>query len=60
MFLSKVDVTKGINQELNEEFILQFFAVAVVGVVEWWFRNGLSVPPRVMARQTGILLDRNF
>ncbi|WP_276614170.1 TetR-like C-terminal domain-containing protein [Paenibacillus favisporus] len=37
-----------------------FFGAAVVGAVEWWFRNGMTVPPRVMAEQTGILLDRNL
>ncbi|WP_446686414.1 TetR-like C-terminal domain-containing protein [Paenibacillus rhizosphaerae] len=45
---------------LNREVILQFFGAAVVGAVEWWFRNGMPVPPRVMAEQTGILLDRNL
>ncbi|MEK5056973.1 TetR/AcrR family transcriptional regulator [Paenibacillus shunpengii] len=56
----EVNVTEGINEDLNEEVILQFFAAAVVGAVEWWFRNGLTIPPRVMAKQTGILLDRNL
>lgn len=49
----EVDVTEGKNQGLNEEVILQFFGAAVVGVVEWWFRNGMPLPPRVMAEQTG-------
>ncbi|MET3849337.1 TetR/AcrR family transcriptional regulator [Paenibacillus sp. OAE614] len=56
----EVDVTEGKNQGLNQEVILQFFGAAVVGAVEWWFRNGMPVPPRVMAEQTGILLDRNL
>jgi AcrR family transcriptional regulator len=56
----EVDVTEGKNQGLSEEVFLQFFGAAVVGAVEWWFRNGMPLPPRVMAEQTGILLDRNF
>lgn len=56
----EVDVTEGKNQGLNEDVILQFLGAAVVGAVEWWFRNGMPLPPRVMAEQTGILLDRNF
>ncbi|WP_336773557.1 TetR/AcrR family transcriptional regulator [Paenibacillus sp. MMO-58] len=56
----EVEVTEGKNQGLSEEIILQFFGAAVVGAVEWWFRNGMSIPPRVMAEQTGLLLDRNF
>lgn len=56
----EVDVADGKNQGLSEDVILQFFGAAVVGAVEWWFRNGMKVPPRVIAEQTGILLDRNF
>lgn len=56
----EVDVTKGKNQGLSEDVVLQFFGAAVVGAVEWWFKNGMPLPPRVMAEQTGILLDRNF
>jgi len=59
-YKAEVDVTEGKNQGLIEEVVLQFFGAAVVGAVEWWFRNGMPVPPRVMAEQTGILLDRNF
>ncbi|UOF89553.1 TetR/AcrR family transcriptional regulator [Fodinisporobacter ferrooxydans] len=56
----EVDVTKGNNQGLSEDVILQFFGAAVVGSVEWWIKNGMPFPPRVMAEQTGILLDRNL
>lgn len=48
------------NEGLNEEVILQFFGSAVVGSVEWWFKNGMPLPARDMAEQTGALLDRNF
>ncbi|WP_310551710.1 TetR/AcrR family transcriptional regulator [Paenibacillus glufosinatiresistens] len=57
---AEIDVAEGKNQGLNEEIILQFFGAAIVGAVEWWFKNGMPLPPRVMAEQTGILLDRNF
>lgn len=56
----EVNVAEGVNQGLNEDVILQFFGAAVVGAVEWWFKNGMTIPPRVMAEQTGILLDRNL
>ncbi|MFM9279394.1 TetR/AcrR family transcriptional regulator [Paenibacillus jiagnxiensis] len=56
----EVDVTKGKNQGLSEDVILQFFGAAVVGAVEWWFRNDMPLPPRVIAEQTGVLLDRNL
>ncbi|WP_458118539.1 TetR/AcrR family transcriptional regulator [Paenibacillus sp. Z6-24] len=56
----EVDTTQGTNQGLEDEVVLQFMGSAVVGTVEWWFKNGMPVPPRVIAEQTGILLDRNF
>lgn len=56
----EVNVSEGKNQGLSEEVSLQFFGAAVVGAVVWWFKNGMPLPPRVMAEQTGILLDRNF
>lgn len=59
-FKIEVDVTEGKNQGLREEVVLQFFGSAVVGAVEWWFKNNMQIPPRVMAAQTGILLDRNL
>ena len=60
VFKAEVDTTDGKNQGLSEDVILQFFASAVVGAVEWWFKNGMPLPARVMAEQTGALLDRNL
>jgi AcrR family transcriptional regulator len=48
------------NQGLSEDVIIQFFGAATVGIVEWWFTNGMPLPPRVIAEQVGILLDRNL
>jgi AcrR family transcriptional regulator len=59
-YKAEVDITEGKNRGLSEDVILQFFGAAVVGAVEWWFRNGMTLPPRVMAEQTGLLLDRNL
>ncbi|PAF33255.1 TetR family transcriptional regulator [Paenibacillus sp. 7516] len=56
----EVDTSEGINQALSEEVILQFFASAIVGVVEWWFKNGMPLTAQDMAEQTGALLDRNL
>jgi hypothetical protein len=55
-----VNVTEGKNDGLNEDVLLQFFGSAIVGSVEWWFKNGMPLPARVMAEQTGALLDRNL
>lgn len=59
-YRGEFDVTEGINRGLDEEMILHFFGTAVVGIVEWWFKNGMPLPARVMAEQTGFLLDRNL
>jgi AcrR family transcriptional regulator len=59
-YKAEVDITQGKNRGLSEDVILQFFGAAVVGAVEWWFMNGMPLPPRVMAEQTGVLLDRNL
>ena len=57
-FKNDVDITKGKNSGQNEDVIVQFVANAYVGVVEWWLKNGMPYPPRVMAEKVGDLLDR--
>ncbi|MEH7491191.1 TetR/AcrR family transcriptional regulator [Neobacillus niacini] len=59
-FKAEVDIAVEKNKGLNEEVILQFFGSAVVGSVEWWFKNEMPLPARIMAEQTGALLDRNL
>lgn len=59
-FKPEVNIAGGKNKGLNGEMILQFFGSAVVGTVEWWFKNGMPLSARVMAEQTGALLDRNL
>ncbi|WP_200757082.1 TetR/AcrR family transcriptional regulator [Effusibacillus dendaii] len=59
-YKAEVDITKGKNGGFHEDVILQFFGSAIVGVVEWWFKNGMPLPARVIAEQTGALLDRNL
>jgi AcrR family transcriptional regulator len=59
-FKAEGDIAVGPNHGLNEEVILQFLGSAVVGAVEWWFKNEMPLTARVMAEQTGALLDRNF
>jgi AcrR family transcriptional regulator len=59
-YKDEVNVTEGKNNGLNDVVILQFFGSAIVGAVEWWFKNGMPLPARVMAEQTGALLDRNL
>jgi AcrR family transcriptional regulator len=57
-FKHDVDITKGKNDGQNEEIMVQFVANAYVGVVEWWLKNEMPHPPRVMAEKVGDLLER--
>lgn len=54
------EMTEGKNREINEDVTVQFFAPAYVGIVEWWFLNGMPYPPRVMEEQVEKLLDMNL
>lgn len=57
---NEVDVNKGKNQGLSKDVIIQFFGVAIVGIVESYFTNGIPDSPQVLAEQVGILLERNL
>ncbi|MDQ0655946.1 TetR/AcrR family transcriptional regulator [Paenibacillus sp. W2I17] len=48
--------TKG----LNEDILVNFFAPAYVGLVEWWFVNKMPYPPSVMNKQAEYILDMNL
>ncbi|MEC0134151.1 MULTISPECIES: TetR/AcrR family transcriptional regulator [Paenibacillus] len=54
----EVTIEEGKNEGFNEEVILRFIAAAYVEVVEWWFKNEMPYPPREMAKQVGILIER--
>lgn len=55
-----IDFVDGKNQAINHEVIIQFFGAATVGLTEWWFANEMPLPPRAIAEQVGLLLDRNL
>ncbi|AZV43433.1 TetR family transcriptional regulator [Peribacillus asahii] len=40
--------------------MVYLFISLVVGAVEWWFKNEMTLPARVMAEQPGALLDKNL
>jgi AcrR family transcriptional regulator len=54
----EVSTTEAINNGINEDLMVRFIAAAYVEVVEWWFKNEMPYPPRVMAEQVGILIER--
>ncbi|GAA0378423.1 TetR/AcrR family transcriptional regulator [Bacillus horti] len=44
----------------GEDVDIQFLGAAIVGVVEWWFKNEKPLPPSIMAQRLGRLLERNL
>ena len=57
-FKAEVDITEGKNQGLSEDVILHFFGSAIVGAMEWWFKNGMPLSARVIAEQTGSVVGQ--
>jgi len=54
------DMQEGKDRGLREDIMVQFFAPAYVGIVEWWFTNRMPYPPHVMKEQVGIMLESNL
>lgn len=59
-FRKDVDITKGKNEEIEEEILVRFVASAQVGIIEWWFTNEKPVTHVKLAEQLGTLLERNL
>lgn len=57
---NKMSGTGSRDQPEGLDVDIQFLGSAIVGVVEWWFRNGQPLPPEVMAQRVGALLERNL
>ncbi|RIX46530.1 TetR/AcrR family transcriptional regulator [Paenibacillus nanensis] len=59
-FKDEIDRESGKNTDLSDDVLLQYAGTAYVGVIEWWIRNGMPYPPKVMAKQVGTLLGRSL
>ncbi|MDD9266208.1 TetR-like C-terminal domain-containing protein [Paenibacillus sp. GCM10023248] len=55
-----VNVSRGINEGLNKEVLIYFLGTAIVGLVESWFTEELKESVELVAKQMGVLLDRNL
>lgn len=54
------DMMEGKKRGISEDVILHFIAPAYVGIVEWWFTNGMPYPPDVIGKQVDMLLESNL
>nr|WP_297428526.1 TetR-like C-terminal domain-containing protein [Clostridium sp.] len=43
-----------------QKAILNFLGLAIVGLIEWWFINGMPFSPQVLAEHLGVLIERNL
>lgn len=59
-FKDEIDRESGKNNDLNEDIMLQYAGKAYVGIIEWWIKNEMPYPPKVMAKQVGTLLERSL
>lgn len=59
-FKGEIDKTSGKNADLSDEIMLQYAGTAYVGVIEWWIKNEMPLPPHLMAKQVGTLLGRSL
>ncbi|MFD1774848.1 TetR/AcrR family transcriptional regulator [Paenibacillus rhizophilus] len=54
------EMTEGKKSGLSEDVLVQFFAPAYVGLVEWWFKYEMPYPPHIMEEQVGNILEKNL
>ena len=45
-------------EELNREMLLIFISSAVIGLIEWWIKNGMIQAPELMANKLQTLLTQ--
>ncbi|EHI98420.1 transcriptional regulator, TetR family [Clostridium sp. DL-VIII] len=56
----EVNVTEGVNSGLRKDAVKQFLGQAIVGLIEWWFINGMPFSPDILAEHLGALIERNL
>lgn len=57
-FKGELHNTYGKNEGLSEDIIVKFAANAYIGVLESWLKDGMPSPPRSIAKELGILMER--
>lgn len=50
---------QGINKNMNEEILIQFWSSAIIGVIEWWIIESMPYPAEEITEQVWTLLERN-
>ncbi len=48
----------GLTKDVHQEIMVQYFASAAIGVVEWWVTHSMPYPAEYMAEQLLSLMER--
>lgn len=56
--LAKLKMTP-INKEMNREIFIQFWSVAIIGLIEWWVKNSFAYSSKEIMETLSNLLLRN-
>lgn len=48
----------GLTKDVNQEIMVQYFASATIGVIEWWVTHSMPYPAEYMAEQLLSLMER--
>lgn len=57
-FKDELHETNEKNKGLSEEIVVEFAGNAYVGILESWLKDGMPSPPKVIAKEVGVLLER--
>ena len=49
----------GINKDMNSEIFIQFWSVAIIGIIEWWVKNSMPYTSEEITEHLFYLLSRN-
>lgn len=49
----------GINKDMNSEIFIQFWSVAIIGVIEWWVKNSMPYSSEEISEHLFNILSRN-
>ncbi|MGE7606985.1 TetR/AcrR family transcriptional regulator [Peribacillus frigoritolerans] len=55
---SQLNLT-GINKGMNREIFIQFWSVAIIGMIEWWVKNSIPYSSEEIMEHLFHLLSRN-
>lgn len=56
--LSQIKLS-GVNKDMNKEIFIQFWSLAITGLIEWWIKNSMPYSSKEITENLFKLLSRN-